>query len=124
MKFIHRLGYYLGGFAIGLVILAFFLSGKRASCAYFPEARVLKNLGTKPYTLSAKAQTAYTTLRLDSLDIKNIWKEGEVNFGESQTRKEPCGVYSVYGNTLKNKTIHLTVANCDSITHIQSIEKK
>ena len=47
MKFIHRLGYYLGGFSIGLIFLAFFLSGKRASCDYGPDARVLKNIGQK-----------------------------------------------------------------------------
>jgi len=47
MKFIHRLGYYLGGFSIGLIFLAFFLSGKRASCDYGPDARVLKNIGLK-----------------------------------------------------------------------------
>ena len=47
MKFIHRLGYYLGGFSIGLIFLAFFLSGKRASCSYGPDARVLKNISTK-----------------------------------------------------------------------------
>ena len=29
MKFIHRLGFYLGGFSIGLVFLMFFLSGKK-----------------------------------------------------------------------------------------------
>ena len=44
MKFIHRLGYFMGGFAVGLVILAVFLNGKRTSCAYFPDARVMRDI--------------------------------------------------------------------------------
>ena len=47
MSLMRRLGYYLGGFSIGLILLAFFLSGKRTSCDYGPEARVLKNIRTK-----------------------------------------------------------------------------
>ncbi len=39
MKLIQRIGYYLGGFSIGLVILAFFLNGKKTSCSYGPDAR-------------------------------------------------------------------------------------
>ena len=54
MKFIHRLGYYLGGFSIGLIFLAFFLSVKRASCDYGPDARVLKNIGQKKIMFSKK----------------------------------------------------------------------
>jgi len=122
MKFIHRLGYYLGGFSIGLVILAFFLSGKKTSCAYFPEARVLKNIRTKPYTLSAKAETTYTSLQMDSLDLQLIWNEGDVAFGESDTRKEPCGIYVIYGTTTEERSIKMTVENCEEKTLIQAID--
>ena len=31
MKFVHRLGYYLGGFVIGLMLLFFFLGGKKSN---------------------------------------------------------------------------------------------
>jgi len=122
MKFIHRLGYYLGGFSIGLVILAFFLSGKKTSCAYFPEARVLKNIRTKPYTLSAKAETTYTSLQMDSLDLQLIWNEGDVAFGESDTRKEPCGIYVIYGTTTEERSIKMTVENCEEKTLIKAID--
>ena len=122
MRFIQRLGYYLGGFAIGLIILAFFLSGKKTSCAYFPEARVLKNIGNKPYTLSAPAQEVYTALKLDSLDIRNIWDTGDVSFRESDTQQKPCGSYKVYGTTRKGKALQLQVDNCEDTSIIQSIK--
>lgn len=124
MKFIHRLGYYLGGFSIGLIILAFFLSGSKTTCdfAYFPEARVLKNIKNKPYALSAKAETTYTSLRMDSLDIQQVWNQGDVAFGESDTRKEPCGIFVIYGNTIAGKSIKMSVENCEENTLIQTID--
>ena len=56
MNLKQRLGYYLGGFSIGLIFLAFFFSGKRTSCAYGPEARVLKNINTKPLVYSEEIE--------------------------------------------------------------------
>ena len=121
MRFIQRLGYYLGGFSIGLIILAFFLSGKKTSCAYFPEDRVLKTLKGKPYTLSNEAQQMFASLDMDSLDIKGIWEEGEVHFRESDTRKEPCGMYSISGDTRSGRTIQLEAENCPDTVHIKTL---
>ena len=64
MKFIHRLGFYLGGFSIGLIFLAFFLSGKKTSCAYGPNARVLKNISTKSLIINPKIQSQLEALNL------------------------------------------------------------
>ena len=44
MKVLYRLGYYLGGFSVGLILLAFILNGKKTSCNYTPNARVIDNL--------------------------------------------------------------------------------
>jgi hypothetical protein len=52
MKFKHRLGFFLGGFSIGLVFLAFFLKQKKTKFAYGPNDRVLKNINDKPIQFS------------------------------------------------------------------------
>ena len=44
MNFINRLTYFSGGFIIGLLFLMFFLSGKRTSGSYLPDARVKKDI--------------------------------------------------------------------------------
>ena len=44
---IRRLGYYLGGFSVGIILLTFILSGKKTSCNYGPNARVIDNLTQK-----------------------------------------------------------------------------
>ena len=44
MSILKRFAFYFGGFAIGIVLLFFFIGGSGASCEfdYTPNARVLK----------------------------------------------------------------------------------
>ena len=86
MKFIHRLGYYLGGFAIGLVLLMFFLNGKDASCDYGPNARTVKNISSKTILYSDKASVFITEQALDSTTVINLVKFGSVDFSKSDTK--------------------------------------
>ena len=121
MKLIQRIGYYLGGFSLGLIILAFFLNGKKASCSYGPEARVLKNITTKKIVYSNQTQSEINQKNLDTLFLINALKNGSINFSESNTRQEPCGLYIIEGRS-ENKEIILTVENCDSIATITNFK--
>lgn len=121
MKFIHRLGYYLGGFSIGLIVLAFFFNGKKTSCAYGPEARVLKNIRTKPIAYSIEIKDAINQKQLDTMLINYIFLKGDVDFSKSDTRKKPCGLYYIAGE-FKDEHIGLTIKNCDSLATILKLE--
>ena len=59
MTLLQRVGYYLGGFSMGLIILAFFLNGKHVSCSYGPEARVLKDISTKKVVYNDAVTISY-----------------------------------------------------------------
>jgi hypothetical protein len=120
MKFIHRLGYYLGGFSIGLIFLAFFLSGKRASCDYGPDARVLKNIGLKQLQFDERVEDMLNSKTIDSTTISLILKQGDVNFSESNTKLETCKIY-VIEKAVEDKEIALTVENCEQIATIKNI---
>ena len=72
MKLIHRIGYYLGGFSIGLILLAFFLGGKKTSCAYGPNARTIKNISIKKREYSAAAMSTMASYQIDTLDISRL----------------------------------------------------
>lgn len=115
MKFIQRLGYYLGGLSIGLIILAFFLNGKDVSCDYGPEARVLKNINSKQILYNHKFVK-------DSAAIKHILLSGNVNFSKSTPRKTPCGIYIIEGK-YNDYIVELTVENCDSIATITNFKE-
>jgi len=121
MNFYQRFGYYLGGFSIGLVFLAFFLSGKRASCSYGPSARVKKNISIKKIEYSKPVQELIHNKNLDSSYINQIIAKGSVKFSESDTKRDPCKIYVIDGkfNHVKYK---LTIENCDSIATIKNIQ--
>ncbi|SHI75186.1 hypothetical protein SAMN04488096_104105 [Mesonia phycicola] len=120
MKFIHRLGYYLGGFSIGIVILIFFLSGKKTSCDYGPNARVLKNIRSKHKTYTNTAKNQLEEFQLDSIFIDNTLQQGDVLFDESKTSLDSCNIYVVESekNNAKYKT---SFQNCDSLVTILNI---
>ena len=123
MKLIHRFGYYLGGFAVGLIFLAFFLSGKRTSCDYGPEARVLKNIRIKPMTYSESVSDKLASFKLDSIAINNILTYGDVNFKLSNTKLDSCKTYHIEG-IHNEKEVVLNIANCDSITKLLEVNIK
>ena len=66
MKLVYRFGFFFGGFSIGLVFLMFFLSGKKTSCAYGPDARVLKNIQIKSIQYSESVQEQLNNKIIDT----------------------------------------------------------
>jgi hypothetical protein len=120
MTLLQRFGYYLGGFAIGLVILAFFLKGKKTSFSYGPDARVIKNINSKKIIYSDDFQLYIKENQIDTSTINYILKNGDINFSNSETRKKPCAIYSVEGEFEDNEIV-LSVQNCDSIATILNL---
>lgn len=123
MKFIHRLGFYLGGFAIGLVILAFFLSGKKTSCAYGPDARVMKNIRNKERVYSQESLSEMTRSNIDTASINTVLRKGDVDFSRSNTEPDSCKTYFVTGNSAAGE-LEMLFENCDSVATLQKIWKK
>ena len=124
MTILQRVGYYLGGFSIGLVILAFFLNGKNASCDYTPNARTVKNISSKKQVISEETKTAMVALKIDSLDVYNLIKTGSVNFSESDIDSEkPCNNYIIESQKDAESYL-LKVRNCDSTATLESIVLK
>ena len=107
INFLKRLGYYLGGFSVGLIILSFILSGKKTSCNYGPNARVINDLIQKEILIDSSIQKRHPFLN-DSL-VREQLKKGSVNFSKSDTRRDSCRLYHIENNT--NKAFWV-VENC------------
>lgn len=121
MKLIHRVGYYLGGFSIGLIFLAFFLRGKNTSCDYGPNARTIKNISIKKKLYTENAHKEMKVLKLDSIIVNKLIQTGNVNFSESDTKSDDCKTYLIENN-LNDKDIAIIVKNCDSVASILDIK--
>ena len=121
MKIVHRFAWYLGGFGIGLVLLFFFLGGKKTSCDYGPDARVLKNIRIKERFYTEEALNALQNHNLDTAAISTLLSIGDVNFGLSNTDLDSCKQYLVEG-TVNEKELAVVFENCDSTATVQHIK--
>lgn len=121
MSLLRRIAYYIGGFSLGLVLLAFFLNGKKASCSYGPESRVLKNITTKTLVISDEARLFVQQNSIDTIQINYILHKGDIDFSKSDTRKEPCGEYYIEGE-LNKREAALTVDNCEKQAIVKRIQ--
>merc|ERR1712127_1069332 len=97
MSILKRFAFYFGGFAIGIVLLFFFIGGSGASCEfdYSPNARVLKNIRNKERTLSLKSITTLKENQLDTSFISLALTEAHVLFSKSNTSLDSCKIYQI-----------------------------
>ena len=121
MKLIQRLAYYSGGFIIGLLLLFFFLGGKKASCDYGPNARTLKNIRSKERIIDEAVHVSLSTIDKDTSVISEILKSGDVLFAESNTRLDSCKIYVIKGRK-ELQNLRLTVENCDEKAKVLGIQ--
>jgi hypothetical protein len=124
MKFSHRFAYYLLGLIMGSFFVAAVFSGKDTRCNYFPNARVLNDLRNKPFSYSDKASQVLSEKWVDTTDIKNSLKFGDVDFDKSNIKVGTGKVYVIEGKTVKNQEIVLKVINYPEKAVLDEIIKK
>jgi hypothetical protein len=118
MKLIHRIAYFSVGLFFGIVILLFFLSGKKTSCDYSPDARVLKNIRIKERIFTEEAFSYFENNKLDTAMVSQSLENGDVDFSRSNTDTEPCNIYLIT-NKVDSAILELQIENCDSTATIQ-----
>ena len=124
MKFTYRFAYYLIGLLMGLFVVAAIFAGKDTPCNYFPNARVLNDLRNKPFVYSDKASQILNEKRVDTADIKNTLKFGDVDFDKSNLPLEKGKLYTIYGKTAKNQEITVEVINYSNKAVLRDIIKR
>jgi hypothetical protein len=123
MKLAKRFFFYFGGFAIGIVLLYFFVGGSGASCdyAYGPNARTLKNIRIKERVYSEETLINLSNYELDTSAISILLQNGDVLFSESKIRLDSCSVYVIEG-VISKKNLKISVQNCEKTATIRSAE--
>ncbi len=121
MNLLKRFGFFSIGLIAGIIILIFFLGGKRASCDYSPTARTLKNIRVKERVFSDEAYRFFESNAIDTTSVNTILEDGNVNFGKSQTDKEPCNIYFISGE-IESSKLELQIENCEKTATIQRVE--
>lgn len=122
MGFLKRLGWYLIGLSIGLIFLVFFLKKKSGEggidFCYLPNCRVLKDMRSKPFTFSESLPEQYR----DTLLIQSFFKDGDVDFGKSNTKSKPCKTYYI-SHDYNGQELELTAKSCEKVVTVENIER-
>ena len=124
MRFRFRFAYYMVGFVMGMFVVAMVFSGKDTRCNYFPNARVLNDLRTKPFEYSKEASAVLAEPWVDTIDIKNTLEFGDVDFDKSNVIFEGGKIYTVEGKTMKQQQLTLEVINYSNRAVLKSITKR
>ena len=119
MKLLYRLGYYLAGFSVGLIFLAFIFSGKKTSCNYGPSARVKNDLLQKTIQISSDLQSRYP--QLNDSTLRTYIEKGSIDFSKSKTKLDSCRVYFIELEEETNS--FLEVANCKKQVKVLNLQR-
>ena len=108
------------GLSIGLIFLVFILKKKSGEegldFCYLPNCRVLKDLRSKPLTFSESLPEQYR----DTLMIRSFLKDGDVDFGKSDTKSEPCKTY-VISHEYDGEGLELQAKRCEDSVEVENI---
>ncbi|MFS4415064.1 DUF4258 domain-containing protein [Maribacter sp. 2307ULW6-5] len=122
--FLKRLGYFLFGLSLGIVFLAFFLKKKADESGvyfcYLPNCRTLKDIRSKPFYYSEEVREMLVSKQLDTLEIKGFLRDGDVDFGASDTKSRPCKTYVIEG-MIKGDPAVMQVENCPKKATLKSL---
>ena len=118
----QRFTLYGIGFAMGIVIVFFFLGGKRASCNWMPNDRILNIIERKQLLYGDQIEQNLKEAEADSLDIRAILKNGDIDFSKSRVKNEPCRLYWIEGQG-KQSSLLISVELCDSIATVSSMKR-
>ncbi len=111
MKFSQRFAYYLLGLLIGGIIVYYFFDAKDTDFCYLPNCRVLKDLRSKPLTISDKAQISFNDALVDMNDIKMCLTHGDVDFDKSNVFEQGGKLYIIEGQNTKKEPITVEMIN-------------
>jgi hypothetical protein len=99
-----------------------FLNGKDTGCSYFPNARVLKDIRSKPFYYSDIAKEKILKKLIDTSDIRKTLTYGEVDFGKSNIKVKGGKLYIIEGQNQKKQKFNLLIVNSASKTLLKDIE--
>ncbi len=108
------------GFAIGIVLVFFFLGGKNASCNWLPNDRILNIISQKKISFSDEVKEKMSASETDSVDIMQILTRGDIDFSKSQVKNDPCRNYWIEGS-VDQKELIITVELCDSTAVVKTL---
>lgn len=111
----RRLKLYGFGVVLGLIVVSFIYKGKGCK---MPGSLKLEELAYQKLEYTLHGECRMTCRNITSEELKEILKNGKVNYDKSEVHGEPCPTYAVEGTTTTNKQLRIVIADCDTISRV------
>lgn len=124
-KYGRRFLYYGFGLALGILITKYIVKGKGGEFTYLPEARVLKDFKKKQLEYNDYIDCYFEASAFSKAKFQSLWDHSEldIDFSESEPRKEPYGMYQLYAE-YKEKSYSFMIENRDSTVVMSQFKPK
>lgn len=116
--FYRRLKFYILGFLIGALIVNVVFKGR--ACR-MPGTIKLEELREQPLEYSRHAQCRMLCRNIDTTEIKQVLKDGSINYSKSDVHDIPFPTYAIEGITKSKQKIRLVIADCDTISRMVTV---
>jgi len=93
------------------------------SFCYLPNCRVLKDLRSKPFYYSDIASEKIEQGILDTIEIREIFRHGNIDFSKSNIPMENGKYYLIKGKTDKEEVVFVEVINYQNKVVLKDISK-
>ena len=107
MKLLYRLGFYFLGLFLGLILVSVIFKGKKTTCNYGPNDRVISNLSKKSWNSKLVGIETF-----DSISFREFLNMARIDFNKSDTTRDSCKIYYLNGYW-KDQAISLELENCE-----------
>jgi hypothetical protein len=111
-----------------VVYLLFFRSNDNGAGTRSPQKSVRKRIDHreaafrhKPLYYTKHAQCRMDCRQISEAEVKQIVKEGEINYNKSDLQDKPCPSYSVEGITDNGQQVRIVVGDCKTRASIVTV---
>lgn len=115
----QRIRLYGFGFILGCVMVYFMLFKGENRTQWLPENRVKAQVDKSTFIFSEHAKCIMECKKITEEEVREVLKNGDVNFSESDTRGVPCPSYAIEGTSHNKKLrVLVTIFERDSTAEI------
>jgi hypothetical protein len=111
----RRLRFYGFGLLMGCLLVSVITKGKACQ---MPGTLKMEKLNSQALKLTPGASHWMNCMGISLEDMKQLLKQGDVNFGKSEVHSTPCPTYAIDSKTKAGQHIRLVVADCADTTKI------
>jgi len=128
MSLRYRMAFYLFGLMVGIIFVYFFMTKKAEASGvtfcYLPNCRVLKDIRSKPLSISDEVTKKFDEKWVSLDDIKMSLEHGDVDFSKSNKPFENGKLYVIEGKTIANQDIIIEMVNYDNKVILKDVQKE